>query len=336
MKFADFFRRNRKKMMKLVLLALLFALAGNIVSRAASHLPSSILPEEKKVIVIGKTNQNIAFWVSVRDGLDTASQEFGVTYEYRSPGDESDIDRQIDLVYQAISEGPDAIILVAADYAKLTDAAKAVRDAGIVLVKLDSDVDEGDAENASCFVATNNIEAGVKAGEQMESLLPEGKKVAVISSKLGAASVGDRDTGVRQGLDPSTEVMTTLDAMGSEDRAFDLASEVLIDPEVGGIIGLNEYSTTGAARAIIAAGLRDKVVLVGFDFSTFLNVCLEQGTLDATVIQRPFNMGYVAMEEAVRLMEGKSVPSFYDTGSILVTKATMYYEENEKLLFPFD
>jgi len=336
MNFPDFMGQRGKRITKVILLVILFAVSVVLITYAAVFkVPSVLTAGPSKIIVIGKTTSNLAFWLSLRDGVDVAAKEYGVDYEYWGPDSESDISTQISLVYQAISEKPDAIILAATDYERLADPARAISDAGIPLVTMDSNVYGDDGQIGYCFVATDNVAAGVKAGGAMQALLPAGKKVAIISHQIGTTSSRDRDTGVRQGLGGDIFVLPTANAAGSEDTAFELASKILQDPDIGGIVCLNEYSTIGAARALIGAGLSGKVILVGFDSSPSLNTYLEEGCLNATVIQRPYNMGYVAMVNAIAVLDGKKVDPFYDTGSILVTKDTMYLEENEKLLFPF-
>jgi len=336
MKWNLLFGRKKKRIVIIAFLVIvLIVTAAIVVPRVLNPLPSILPSDAHRIIVIGKTNQDISFWLSLRSGVDVAAKEFGVNYEYWSPDVESDLDKQISLVYKAIEEKPDIIILAASDYERLSEPAKAVVDAGIPLITLDSTVNGNGKQIGSCFVATDNVAAGVKAGEAMQALLPEGKVLAVISPLIGTNSSKDRDRGVRQGLDPDTIALPTADSAGSEDIAYQLASEILKNPDIGGIVCLNEYATVGAARAISGAGLSGKIILVGFDSSPSLNTYLEEGCLTATVIQRPFNMGYVAMANAVSILNGKRIDPFYDTGSILVTKDTMYLEENEKLLFPF-
>ena len=336
MPFTDFFRQSGKKDKRIIpaLVLAVLLLAGVIVA-VIFKIPSSLTSDTTQIIVIAKTNQDISFWMSLRSGVEVAGEEYGIEYQYWSPDVESDIDKQISLVYQAIEEKPDAIILAASDYDRLAEAARAVCDAGIPLVTLDSNVNGGGQQIGACFVATDNVAAGRKAGEAMQDLLPAGKTVAVISPLIGTDSSKDRDKGVRQGLSADTRVLPTADSEGSEDIAYELTLAILKDPDIGGIICLNEYASIGAARAIDSEGLAGKIILVGFDNSPALNAYMEEGCLTATVIQRPFNMGYVAMVNAIAVADGKAVDLFYDTGSILVTKDSMYLEENEKLLFPF-
>ena len=331
------FRGNRfRRALKIFFLGIVFTASTGLITYAAVYkVPQALDSSPTKIIVIGKTTSDLAFWVSLRDGVDVAAKEYGVEYEYWGPDSESDIDTQIALVYKAIEAKPDAIILAATDYTRLSIPAQAIIDADIPLITMDSNVYGSDGQIGRCFVATDNVAAGVKAGEAMTDLLPAGMKVAVISHQIGTTSSRDRDEGVRLGLGTDIDVLPTVDAAGSEETAFDLALKILKDPEIGGIVCLNEYSTIGAARALVDCGLVGKVILVGFDSSPALNTYMEEDCLDATVIQRPFNMGYVAMVNAIAVLDGRKVESFYDTGSILVTKDTMYFEENEKLLFPF-
>ena len=61
---------------------------------------------------------------------------------------------------------------------------------------------------------------------------------------------------------------------------------------------------------------------------------MEAGVYEALAIQKPFNMGYLGVETAVRAARGERVEENIDSGSELITKENMYTEENQKLLFP--
>ena len=53
------------------------------------------------------------------------------------------------------------------------------------------------------------------------------------------------------------------------------------------------------------------------------------------MVQKSFNMGYLAVETALKVLKGENVPPVIDSGSELITKENMYTEQNQKLLFPF-
>ena len=320
------FRRSRLFYIPIILM-LLFALVLLVL------LPPNFGSSEKRIIVISKTNEmDIAFWWSINEGIKTAEREFGLICEYWAPDTESEMDVQISLIHKAIEERPDAIVLAAIDYEKMQPQAQLIVDAGIPLITFDSNV-TGNLEKS--FVATDNVQAGFKAGTIMENLLPEHETIAVLSPLIGTQSSQHRDEGTRQALSDDRVVLPTFDAEGQADHAQAYVASLLKAKTIGGIICLNEYTTVGAARAIDQAGAADDVILVGFDSSMELIAYLEQGLLAATIIQRPFNMGYLAVVTANEVLRGNKPEALIDTGSIVITKENMYSEENEKLLFPF-
>ena len=81
--------------------------------------------------------------------------------------------------------------------------------------------------------------------------------------------------------------------------------------------------------------MSDRITMVGFDSSLEEIGLLESGLFRGIVVQKPFNMGYLSVETAVKVIQGETVPAYTDSGSQAVTKSTMYSEENQKLLFLF-
>jgi ribose transport system substrate-binding protein len=74
---------------------------------------------------------------------------------------------------------------------------------------------------------------------------------------------------------------------------------------------------------------------VGFDNPLGRINLIEEGIIAAVVIQKPFNMGYLAVRAARDTVENRNLPPFIDTGSVLITAENLYEPENQKLLFPF-
>jgi ribose transport system substrate-binding protein len=85
----------------------------------------------------------------------------------------------------------------------------------------------------------------------------------------------------------------------------------------------------------VDAGLAGRVKLLGFDSSLEEIKFIERGVLDATVIQKPFAMGYLAVRAALNAINKIPQARFIDTGSVLITADNLYLPENQKLLFPF-
>ncbi|GLX68849.1 substrate-binding domain-containing protein [Paenibacillus glycanilyticus] len=289
------------------------------------------------IVTVKAKGQVIDFWKVLITGVEDAAREYGANVTVIGPPTEREIDLQIEQLEQAIRDKPDAIVMAATDYNRLVPVAKQIRKAGIKLITVDSGINSRDSLS---FIATDNVEAGQKAAAQMAGLLPSADtaKIAIVSFVYGTSSQMEREQGVREWLNGHTniKVASTLYSEGLPDKAYELTKELLSsDPGIKGIVGLNEPSTVGAGRAIEELGLSGQVKLVGFDSSVDEVKLIEGGVLQATVVQKPYNMGYLSVKTAIEAVRGKKIPERIDTESVIINKDNMYTEQNQKLLFPF-
>jgi ribose transport system substrate-binding protein len=292
--------------------------------------------EPPRITAVLKTiDSNMEFWEVVKSGMRTAATEFSVPLEIFGPWAESDIEGQIKIMETVIRDKPTVIILSATDYTALIPSVEAADKAGILVVTLDSGID---SDLPRTFVATNSVEAAEKLGMHLPTLLEPGRSVAIINHVPGATTAIEREEGVRRALenDGRYPILGTWFTNNFQENAYTITLELLDTyPDLGAILAMNEVSTVGAAQALLDAGQAGKVRLLGFDSSLAEIKFIEQGVLDATVVQKPFNMGYLAVRAALDAVEKKPRIRFIDTGSVLITAANLYFPENQKLLFPF-
>lgn len=296
----------------------------------------SLSEKNESIILIPKTiDPHVEFWQVLNQGVYAAAKEYNAEIKIMGTASESQIDEQIKLVEQAIAEKPKAIILAATDYNRLVPVAQHARDEGITLITVDSGLEGG---ISSSLIATDNYAAGRKAVETMKGYVQGPATYAIVSFVKTSNTQMDRENGVRDSLksDTSVKLLDTLYSNGSEDKAYELTKELLREhSDISGIFGLNEPSTMGAARALKELDPDRTIKLVGFDSSMNEISFLEAGILQGTVVQKPFNMGYLAVKTALQAHRGESVKRMMDTGSEVITKENMYTNENQKLLFPF-
>ena len=206
--------------------------------------------------------------------------------------------------------------------------------AGIGVVAVDTDVN---AVGRACFVGSNNYEVGLEMGRAMASYLPEGGKVAVIQHMLTTTTGIDRTRGVIDALTKAgnIEILGSFCCDNSTDRAQSLTKELLEQtPDISGFVCTNEVCNVGAANALVELGMGGKVFVVGCDNSQRQIAFLEQNIIQAIVTQRPFNMGYIAVQQAVEVASGEKTADFVEVPCVLITRENMYTQENQKLLFP--
>jgi ribose transport system substrate-binding protein len=291
--------------------------------------------EPIRIIYIPKTmDASNEFWSALIAGAEMAAKDYNVVLNLVSPDAEEDYEKQNELIEWAIEQKPDAIVLSPADYSETTNTAKKIVKNNIKLVFIDSTVDE-DIQDA--LVATDNYLAGKKMGEFMKTFIKEDTKIAIVGHVKTSSTAIEREKGLRVGLgEDDSRIIDVVFCDSEFTKAYNLTVELLEEhPDINMIAGLNEYSSVGVARAIKQLGYSDEVKVIGFDSSIEEIELLEEGVFEGIIIQKSFNMGYLGIEKAIKLAQGKKVDKNLDSGSELITKNNMYTEENQKLLFPF-
>jgi ribose transport system substrate-binding protein len=297
---------------------------------------NSIKPEEPiRIVYIPKIiDDSNEFWSALIAGAKMAAKEYNVKLTVVAPEKEEDYNKQNLLIEQAVKQKPDAIVLAPADYAKTTAAVKKIVKNKIKLVFIDSTINENIQD---ALVATDNYHAGKKMGGYMKPFINSKTKIAIVGHVKTSSTAIEREKGLRKALgDDQNKIVDVVFCDSSYNKAYQLTEELLKKyPDISIIAGLNEYSTVGVARAIKTLGLKNEVKVIGFDSSLEEIELLEEGVIQGMVIQKSFNMGYLGVEEAVNLLNNKTVDKNVDSGSQLITKTNMYTEANQKLLFPF-
>jgi ribose transport system substrate-binding protein len=314
------------------------ALAAALVVTLAFRKDSAHAVGREKVVAIFKTGAGAnAFWAAVGDGVESGAQDFGFEVSIRAPRDEIYVDEQIGILREAIAQKPAAIVLAAADIHRLVEPVRDAKALGIIVVCVDSFLE---SEDADAKVGTDNFEAGQKCGaallRDLRAATRDGKpRVAVMSYVQGSSTAIGRESGLRDALADKADLVGTSYSSSDGLIAYRQAKEILArEPALAGIAALNLPTTLGAARALVESGRQAEVALVAFDNSPEVMRLIERGVIRDAIVQKPFNMGYISMEEVRGLLAGKRPKPYTNTGSVDVDKANMFDPENQKLLFP--
>jgi len=91
-------------------------------------------------------------------------------------------------------------------------------------------------------------------------------------------------------------------------------------PDLGGIFGTNVFSAQGAGQVVQNQGLGDQVSVVAFDATETAIEMLRSGVVDLVIAQKPYDMGYFAVEMALAYLDGvTSIPPRIPTGYQVIT-----------------
>lgn len=275
------------------------------------------------------------FWKALILGTKMAAKEYNADIEIKAPAEENDIERQNELLKEAISEEPDAILFSPSSFTESNDLLKEAKEKGIRISFIDSYTEE---KVQDLTVATDNLEAGEKLGKFAATLLGPDDQIAIVAHVKGVSTAVEREEGFRKGLgDLAKNIVEVVYCDSQYEKSRKLTQELMEKyPKLKMVAGMNEYSSVGAARAVKAAGAKDRIQVVGVDSSQEAVQLMENGVFKGLVVQKAFKMGYIGVKETILMLRGKSYEKDVNSGCELVTPDNMYDSEIEKLLFPFN
>jgi ribose transport system substrate-binding protein len=280
-----------------------------------------------------KTTERISdFWLILEKGAVQAGEDLGIEVDITGPDLEENVQQQIEIMNSVIDSNPDAIILAATDYEKLVSVAARTIEKGIAFLTVDSFIN---SDLSLCEIGTANVHAGFKLGAYMASMLNDGDSLAIISFVQDSSSAIEREAGFRDALDGRFNILDTVYTNNNISLGSDVTRRILSEyPDLKAIVALNENSAVGVYRALKNSDRAGNLTFMTFDSDLELIRGLEEGIIKATLVQKPYNMGYIAVKNAYDLTHGKKVPPQIDTGAELITLENMYEIKNQKLLFP--
>lgn len=299
-------------------------------------------PESKQLTIalIPKCTTH-EFWKSVHAGGVKAERELGIELIWKGPIKEDDREHQIEVVEDFTSRAVDGIVLAPLDETALRIPVRDAVRTGIPVVIIDSGLNSDDQTS---FVATNNYNGGLLAGEHMARLLDGKGRVVVLRYLEGSASTTKREQGFLDAVAKYTgiEIVSKNQYAGATTETAYRASENMLAPlkdekgelTIQGIFCPSESTTFGMLRALQDGGMAGKVYFVGFDASAKLVQALRDGEINALIMQDPVKMGYLGVKTMVDHLKGKTVEKRIDTGATVVTRENMDQPEIKELLEP--
>lgn len=280
------------------------------------------------------------FWYSVHAGARRADEEFDdVEITWSGPESEANTARQIEIVEGFIANGYDAICLAPLDAVALRKPVEQAMANGIPVVIFDSAL--ADDGGIVSYVATNNYRGGTVAGNYLAKLLDAKGNVILMRYAVNSESTEQREQGFLDTIKkhPDLKILSSDKHGGPDEQsAIELAENLLTDfgEQVDGIFCPNQSTASGTLTVLDrdTRGLAGKVKFVGFDSGEHIAQGLKSGTLYATVLQDPVQMGYDAVRVAYEHLQGKEVPRRVEVPETLATRENLDEPRIQALLYP--
>ncbi len=186
------------------------------------------------------------------------------------------------------------------------------------------------------FVATNNLNAGAIAADELAALVGEAGTVGIIVHDATSQTGQERRDGFLQQMDAKYPNITVLEPVyggGAHETSANLITDMVrANPDLLGIFAGNEGSAVGAGIAIKELDRAD-IALIGFDSGSQQIEFLKEGIIDGFISQDPFNIGYLGVKTLYNAMMGESVEKLYDTGAVFVTIDNLNDEDVQRILY---
>jgi ribose transport system substrate-binding protein len=282
-----------------------------------------------RVALVMKSLAN-EFFKTMEDGAKAHHAAHAADYELITNGikNETDVDQQIALMENMISQKVDAIVVAPADSKALVPACRKAADAGIIVVNIDNKLDADalkDKQLTVPFVGPNNMKGAKMAGEYLASKLSKGDAVAIIDGRPGAFNAVQRHDGFEAAMkEAGMSIVTSQAADWETDKATPIAAAIVrSNPQLKAILCANDSMVLGARTAVKDAGKIGQIELVGFDNIAAVQELIRAGDVLCTVDQHADQIASNGIAYALEILKTKSTPTDKETAVDLITAETL-------------
>ena len=306
---------------------------------AGSGLIGQAQAEDIGACLITKTDIN-PFFVKMKEGATAKAEELGIKLSSYAGKVDGDHETQVQAIETCIASGARGILLTASDTKAIVPVVQQARDAGLLVIALDTPLEPIDSADAT--FATDNFKAGELIGAWAKAQMGDAAanaKIAMLDLAATQPSVGVlRDQGFLQGFgvdlgDPSRWgdeddpriVGHEVTAGNEEGGRIAMESLMIQEPGINVVYTINEPSAAGAYEALKAFGREDKVLIVSVDGGCPGVQNVADGIIGATSQQYPLLMASLGVEAIKKWADTGEKPEptpgldFFDTGVSLVT-----------------
>jgi len=247
------------------------------------------------------TNNPSEFWTIARKGTEKAAAELPIEVDFRIPADGSAAEQQR-IIDDLLAKGIEGVAISPVDPANQTPMLNRAASQTLVVTQ-DSDAPNS---NRTCYIGTDNVEAGRQAGQLVKEALPQGGKIMVFVGVLDAANAQQRYQGLKEALAGSNvQIIDVRTDNTDRVRAKSNASDTLVNnPDIAGMVGLWSYNAPAILAAVKEANKVGKVQIVAFDEEDPTLSGIKEGAIYATVVQQPFEFGYQSMALMSKILNG--------------------------------
>ena len=311
----------------------LFSLWMSLIGLAVLSSCGSAHDSDEHYVFIA-ANTKVAYWQTAIAGFEKAGEQLKVKVAESGP-ETYDPKAEQEALDDAVHQKVTGILLAVTDPGMLQNSINNAIAAGIPVITLDSDAP---ASKRLFFVGTNNYEVGMAGGKRLAKEL-KGKGNVVVFTMPSQPNLQDRLRGYKDALaNTGIKITQEIDIQGDPRIAFD-KTEAMLGKEkdqVQAFVCLEAQSGKEVADVLDRNHVKGKIVMAMDTDPKTLDWIAKDGIV-ATISQKPYTMAFVGLQMLDTLHHHKPaaldadwtkdsaapIPSFVDTGSVLVDKSNV-------------
>ncbi|MEW9668158.1 sugar-binding protein [Ammoniphilus sp. 3BR4] len=283
-----------------------FALTAQEIKRSIHQLEGSPLSHQERhhILLIAQELDN-PYWRKIEKGARDAAELYGVDLEYTGPY-RNNLEDQIKLIEKSIFSKVDGIIVQGLNAAAFTPVINEAQNKGVPLITVDTDAP---TSKRLSYVGTNNQEAGKLLGHKVVQMTAGRGDIGVIMGDETADNMRQRLDGFQQVVEKfdRLRIVSVLSSNISRIQAVQQTEAMLrAHPEINIMVGTSALDAVGILQAVKTLK-REDILIFGFDDLDETLLSIAQGSIQATVIQKPYEMGFDSVKMMNLYLNGKAI-----------------------------
>jgi len=282
--------------------------------------PLSIITHEAfgKTIAVSISNLENPYFADLLKGIQDAARLFGTTLVYAN-AQNSDT-RQLSDISTFLKQNIDLLIVNPTNSQTTALGIEMANQKNVPVITVDRKAGGGEV---LCHIESDNINGGRMAAQILAQAINNRGNVIELEGIPETSATIDRGFGFNDELKkiPNIKIIARESANFDANEAQGIIEE-LLQKQVpfDAVFAHNDNMILGALDILEKLKPNETKVLIGFDGIKPAVTAVEQGKLSATISQRPYTMGYLTIESAIKFFKGKPLPPFIPVSLAVISK----------------
>lgn len=288
---------------------------------------------EKKVVGVMIADMSAQFQAYIMDGMKRQAEQYP-DFNFVFVDGKFDSATQMNQAENFISQGVDALIYIPGDAEASVNLVNKVVEANIPIIGCNTAVKEMD--KLTTYAGSDTVESGRILMEGIAQVMGGKGDLIELQGFYGHEPQIERHNGIMQTLEkyPDMKIIKEDSGEWSRDKGMQKMENILQSDLAGkfqGVVCHNDEMAIGAMKALDAAGMLDGMVVAGIDATPEALKYLKEGKLALTVFQDALGQGAMAIDLAVKVVNGEQVEK-----NVMVPYVLVMPEEADKYLAIYD